>query len=307
MNLYSDQLNYHRNLSVSYYQTLSENLFGLFKNSLNKRDVITTYSRNLDALDESNSHIDLYPTRQSNFIEFFKQSGVDTPNLFKTSRSLYRPSGKIDYLKFVNYLMRDGKRWKSLKLLNNIFFTLKANPPLIKNSKRKIPIILDWKQLHLLTTTVNYKKTGINIRPRYDLYDKSHYQIISNSMYIHNHATGKQAFFHNFERTKPIFLFYIYKVDKKIFKNSRGKSGKFTFIWKYIPTYKRYRLILYWLVKELSLRPGQSIYTKVDSMLNDFVNDPEKTWIWKIKKFSHFYVYKNSRKSICENYRTVTK
>ena len=32
----------------------------------------------------------------------------------------------------------------------------------------------------------------------------------------------------------PMFSFYIYKVDKKIFKNTRGKSGKFTFIWKYI-------------------------------------------------------------------------
>ena len=28
----------------------------------------------------------------------------------------------------------------------------------------------------------------------------------------------------------PMFSFYIYKVDKKIFKNTRGKSGKFTFI-----------------------------------------------------------------------------
>ena len=27
-----------------------------------------------------------------------------------------------------------------------------------------------------------------------------------------------------------LFSFYIYKVDKHIYKNSRGKSGKFTFI-----------------------------------------------------------------------------
>jgi hypothetical protein len=31
-------------------------------------------------------------------------------------------------------------------------------------------------------------------------------------------------------KLEPTFSFYIYKVDKKIFKNTRGKSGKFTFI-----------------------------------------------------------------------------
>jgi hypothetical protein len=29
---------------------------------------------------------------------------------------------------------------------------------------------------------------------------------------------------------KPLFHFYIYKVDKQIYKNSRGRSGKYTFL-----------------------------------------------------------------------------
>jgi len=36
--------------------------------------------------------------------------------------------------------------------------------------------------------------------------------------------------FKNLYDILPMFSFYIYKVDKKIFKNTRGKSGKFTFI-----------------------------------------------------------------------------
>lgn len=36
--------------------------------------------------------------------------------------------------------------------------------------------------------------------------------------------------FKNIYQMLPMFSFYIYKVDKKIFKNTRGKSGKFTFI-----------------------------------------------------------------------------
>jgi len=34
----------------------------------------------------------------------------------------------------------------------------------------------------------------------------------------------------NLELLEPMFLFYIYKVDKNIYKNSRGRSGKFTFL-----------------------------------------------------------------------------
>lgn len=46
-----------------------------------------------------------------------------------------------------------------------------------------------------------------------------------------------------FKKTQPIFTLYIYKVNKNIYKNTRGKSGKFTFIWKYVPLYKRLFII----------------------------------------------------------------
>ena len=48
----------------------------------------------------------------------------------------------------------------------------------------------------------------------------------------------------NINKIDPIFSFYVYKVDKAIYKNSRGRSGKYTFIWKYLPPYKRRQLVL---------------------------------------------------------------
>ena len=53
------------------------------------------------------------------------------------------------------------------------------------------------------------------------------------------------VFFKQLKALEPLFLFYIYKVDKSIFKNSRGRSGKFTFIWKYITPYKRNLLVFH--------------------------------------------------------------
>lgn len=34
----------------------------------------------------------------------------------------------------------------------------------------------------------------------------------------------------NITQLFPLFNFYIYKVDKRIYKNTRGRSGKYTFI-----------------------------------------------------------------------------
>ena len=55
----------------------------------------------------------------------------------------------------------------------------------------------------------------------------------------------KTILFRNLHKILPIFSFYIYKVDKQIFKNTRGKSGKYTFIWKYVTQYKRTFLLMF--------------------------------------------------------------
>jgi hypothetical protein len=48
--------------------------------------------------------------------------------------------------------------------------------------------------------------------------------------YIEDEWNLNTLVFKNIYQMLPLFSFYIYKVDKKIFKNTRGKSGKFTFI-----------------------------------------------------------------------------
>ena len=45
-----------------------------------------------------------------------------------------------------------------------------------------------------------------------------------------NELTVSNILIENFKKFNYIFSFYIYKVDKQIYKNSRGKSGKYTFV-----------------------------------------------------------------------------
>ena len=46
----------------------------------------------------------------------------------------------------------------------------------------------------------------------------------------HNQISITRNILLNVKKLEPLFLFYVYKVDKNIYKNTRGKSGKYTFI-----------------------------------------------------------------------------
>ena len=106
---------------------------------------------------------------------------------------------------------------------------------------------------------------------------------------------------------EPIFLFYIYKVDKTIFKHSRGKSGKFTFIWKYVPLYKRKLIIMSWLRKEIRMQNAKTFAERLAKVIRTIYVNPSDTFIYRVRKFSYNYVYYNCRKTLAEHYRTVTK
>ena len=64
---------------------------------------------------------------------------------------------------------------------------------------------------------------------------------------------------------------------------------------------------MYWLFKELRVRPGRTLKDRLYSLLKTLILAPESTWMWRIKKFSYNYVYKNCRRTLAETYRTVTK
>ena len=64
---------------------------------------------------------------------------------------------------------------------------------------------------------------------------------------------------------------------------------------------------MHWLLKELRVKQGRSLSDRLDLLLKSIVSSPKSTWAYKVKKFSHNYVYRNSRQTLAETYRTSTK
>lgn len=239
-----------------------------------------------------------------NFHNFFNELNVDIPKCFKKTISPKRFINNLDILKFNNYFMFKGFRYKSLRSVLESFNHLN----LVYTRENRLKSQLNsWKFYYSSLTSLVFKKNYyfFDFVEEFELYLRgSQFQTLRKLDDIHDIFVD---FIKKLLDVLPIFSFYVYKVDKRIYKNTRGRSGKYTFIWKYVAPYKRLYLVLFWLVRELKVSQGKSYADRVYTTLYNFFFNLNKTWIFRIKKFSHNYVYKNCRLTLAENYITSTK
>ena len=229
----------------------------------------------------------------SKFKLFFRDLSINTPQVLNKVNSLKRIRGLTPLSIFVRYLTRHGKKSTSRKVILNSFFFLLKNTNSLHQVTHSNALLLFYSLTNLfqVSNNVGSFSTGVSYLNKLTNHDVSFTDMCNSS----------------FKNLNLLFSFYIYKVDKHIYKNSRGKSGKFTFIWKYIPSYKRTLRIIYWLVREVKVAPGKNLQHRVNYVLSTFMNNPTNSLILKIKKFSLNYVYFNLRQSLLETYKTSTR
>lgn len=242
----------------------------------------------------------------STFYSFFMVNRIDIPRCFKPIHSLKRPINEIDILKISNFFSKNGKRHSTLKSINLSMYGLWSDLNNLKMYKHTN--FSNWKDFYNLYATIYITPTSKNIF-KINNNEVVSYDNIITPFYKDILTTwdNKKILFQNIYKLLPIFSFYIYKVDKQIFKNTRGRSGKYTFIWKYVAPYKRKLLVMFWLLKELRISQGRTFLNRLTSVLKVLIFSPEKTWAFRVKKFSVNYVYKNCRNTLAEHYRTTTK
>lgn len=247
--------------------------------------------------------------RNSSFINFFLNNMIDVPVCFKKSNSLRVKNFELPLLKFSNFLMWEGKREKIVRTLFNSFRSFfnffKFNK--LKNSSE----LIDWFSLYLLTNNFNFNFfNNILFKFNYN-FDNPLYINYSNNI-LDNEKTFNFTFFlKNYlyfllSKVSPVFSYFIYSVDKNIRKYSRGKSGKYTFIWKFIAPYKRIKLSTRLIVKDVKFYQSRKFQERLVKTFENLYFSPEKSFSWKSKIFSHNYVFKNFRKTLMSSLRTTS-
>ena len=240
---------------------------------------------------------------KSAFFFFFKNQGLDIPQCFAQSKSLMSKQNGLPLLKLINFFMRHGQK---LQMTASILTCLSKFNRTYGSLHRDLNT-KNWRSLFMSFTFIFKPGTYKKISPVQNELMNFTNRATQDVKHITINFNTYSIIFQNLVRFEPMFSFYIYKVDKKIFKNTRGKSGKYTFLWKFIPPYKRQFFVFTWLARELRLKPGRSIKLRLSDLINNLITQPNKMWISRVKKFSYNYVYRNCRHTLSETYRTVTK
>lgn len=260
--------------------------------------------------------------KKSSFISFFINNFVDIPICFKKSKSLRSKNFELPILKFSNYLMKRGLREQTLILIFKTFRNF-AQPDTIYKNKIKNYKTLDkdtlkktffyeknniWLTLYFSINGIfwmqrNNHQTYFNVAFSHIV--KNNHFLYNNDKWVNTNAFVKSNFILRLTKIFPIFSYFIYSVDKNIRKYSRGKSGKYVFVWKYVAYYKRIYIALRWIAKEIKFNQDRKIS---DRLIRTFVNmekDIESSFAWKSKVFSHNYVFKNFKKTLMLTLKTT--
>jgi len=251
--------------------------------------------------------IDFYKNfSKSELLLYFGGLNVDVPRSLTPIASYRRTALKTNLSRFNNYFQREGKKLKFMLLLLKSYDKVSDTiyPRLVSSNSKEC----HWREIFTLLTFSSWHENSLskNFLPQSQI---SSFETVwqQDKLLPTETLTVDGLFFKNLLKLDFLFSFYIHKVDKHLFKNSRGKSGKFTFIWKYIPAYKRFNLISLWFMRELRVTPGQTLFVRLTNLLNIFLTSFHKSWLWKVKKFSSIFVYSNLRNSLAQTYKISRK
>ena len=234
---------------------------------------------------------------------FFLANSLDIPRPFKGIRSLMTPTSVTIFTKLTAMLMRHGRKTLIIKSLSrslihivNLHSFRETNKYTSCNWRLVYQIFTTWKINNALTlksqtTTLRLLK-DLEISEFDDQYSSS---LLKHSTPIHVFSNLLPLLLVQY---KPIFSFYVKKVSKLKWKHSRGKSGRYTIKWKYIPLYKRLIVLLRWLVNDIQFQNHHNFYDRLFTSLKNLWVNPSSHLIIQFRRFVHKYVFQRCKNTL---------
>lgn len=312
----SSNLKLHTNSLFSDTPTdvFTESIFKKLKNETlvfeNQNDPVTNVSDKL--FDKQNVFSDYEYFRQSSFISFFINNFIDVPICFKKSKSLKNKNFELFFLKFSNLVMRQGKKEKTFRAILFSFFAFFED--LKKNTIKNEIGPLGWFHLLFLSNNLMQNPGQFLLqRSEEDVSNEDASKLFYNNFFLfENKEFDFTYFIKNFISSRllqitPIFTYFIYNVDKNIRKYTRGKSGKYTFVWKYVAPYKRRYLMFRWFLKEVRFDESRKFGTRLQNMFKNLTFNINNTFAAHSKNYTYGFIFKNFRKSFMTTLKTTVK
>ena len=227
---------------------------------------------------------------------FFLTNSLDVPSTFKKVCALTQSFSSTTLTKLSSILMRHGK---------NRMISIKVSKALVALTCLQLPNIpfanssLNWRLFFSVFTTLKFQT--FFQRPKLqnlyciDRYEQSFSLKVKKSYQFNLFS---RTIYNLLRRYLPLFSFFIKKVSKRKWKHSRGRSGRYTIIWKYIPAYKRLTTLLRWLVNDIQFQKNHTLLNRIHSSIKNILISPSLHLISQFRAFVHKYVFQRSKNSL---------
>lgn len=266
-------------------------------------DYTLAYFNSLE--EEVDPVIDIFYVRgEPTLVNFFSLQMIDIPKPFSRAKSLYRADVNKPKLRFLNMITRHGKKAKvskayayALTSITNDFYTISSK----QNESA------DWKyiysalnQLHILYATKRVSTSFFPYSTKYSDYHFKRYYLVGNETSV------QDTLFESLLDYVPIFTFYVKKVDKLKRRHSRGKSGKYSIAWKYVPKYRRLLTTIRWLAKDVRIQKAKTLNLRLLKSLETFMFDRDSHLIPRLRQFVHSFVFQNHKKNLLKTLKATS-
>lgn len=165
----------------------------------------------------------------SKFKLFFKTLNIDTPHILNKTTSLKRNQNSSDFSNLAICLSRHGKYTSASNIISwSIFKIFSEFQKTFKPLGRIFTMYNIYYYSTIITKSTNTLPSILSTITNANLNFENFLE--DDQLIKVDEITPNNLFHTSIKKFNLLFSFYIYKVDKNIYKNSRGKSGKYTFV-----------------------------------------------------------------------------
>ena len=244
------------------------------------------------------------------FDTFFATQLIDVPKCFKKSVSLYRNQSFDLDSRLFNNISRHGRKMYVTRLYSGVVQTLTNQRLYSSEQNIQNSTYLPWRVLYKALTPMfyNFNHNALNLAALSDFeyvdkaaetWDRESYSVPTNDLTT---LSIRQIL----KQYNPVFSFYIRRVDKLKRKHSRGKSGKYSISWKYVPEYKRQWIAIRWLTKDIKFQRSRTLYLKMLASFENLLFNQQAHLVYQLRSFVHRFVFQNYRKTLLKSLRSTS-
>lgn len=267
-----------------------------------------------DFYDFINPELYLSMQNQTSFKEltmaaFFTSHRVDVPRPFKSAVPKRKYVKSTFHLKIINMVMHHGLKRTARVGYSNALRTIQADhySKEVKDSQ-----LCHWRVLYNAFSKLCVHSPGSDFRSwttrtlnSDDLLVFGQSKHFGSSYHINMLEIDKTFLRKSLEEYLPLFNFYVKKVDKLRRKHSRGKTGRYEIVWKYVPKYRRFYVLLRWLLRDIRNQKFRTLDERFARSLETLVLNKNKHLISQLRKYVHKFVFENMRNTLLNSLRAT--